>query len=200
MLHALKKSAATNSEPARTLRVRAAMKTTCLALLLPVLLLGGCRRKTLAPTGAPTLPGPPASAATSPLTLTLSTDKAVYKRGEEISLTLIARSTAKTPVPVTFTSGQSFDVEAQSDKNQINVWRWSAGQMFAQMMRSETWAPNEAHRYSAKWNARQATPDGEPGEIVAPGRYVLRARLTGTSPDARPGGTFSAPITIEIAP
>ena len=72
------------------------------------------------------------------------------------------------PVDLKFSSAQTHDVAVFSGGEE--VWRWSDGQMFAQMMQSETLDAGASVTYEAAWEG-----DGqEPGEYEAVAELATR--------------------------
>lgn len=111
----------------------------------------------------------------------LSTDRAVYRTGEPIRITFEVTNRTPTAVRLKFTSAQRFDfVIANAAGNE--VWRWSAGRMFATVMGQETLGPDSPRL------VYEATFAGE----LAHGAYRIKAWLT--------DGTrrFSAAFGIEV--
>ena len=80
-------------------------------------------------------------------------------------------------IELSFRSAQTHDVAVLDGGSE--VWRWSEGQMFTQMLRSETLAPGERQTYEAAWN------DPEPGE------YEAVAELAASDADCEARATFS---------
>lgn len=66
-------------------------------------------------------------------------------------------------VPITFSSGQSFDFVVERDGRE--VWRWAADKGFTQAIREERFAPGETRTFSAAW----APPRGTTGSFTARG-------------------------------
>ena len=87
----------------------------------------------------------------------------VNTSGNAVHFTLQISNTGSTPVPLEFTSGQSFDFAVLQAGRE--VWRWSADQMFTQALRSETLAPGATRSYEATWSP----PAGMRGELTASG-------------------------------
>ncbi len=83
--------------------------------------------------------------------------------GNTVHFTLQISNTGSIPVPLEFTSGQSFDFAVLQAGRE--VWRWSADQMFTQALRSETLAPGATRSYEATWSP----PAGMRGELTASG-------------------------------
>jgi Intracellular proteinase inhibitor len=77
----------------------------------------------------------------SDLSLLLRANKAVYAEGEPLELTLEVVNRSPRPVTLQFRDSQRYDFLIRNAQGQ-EVWRWSAGQMFAQMLGEETLAPD----------------------------------------------------------
>ena len=86
-----------------------------------------------------------------------------------------------TPIRLEFTSAQRFDVTI-GDAHGNEVWRWSAGRMFAAVMGHETLGPEDPRlTYEAVFSGS-----------LAPGPYRVRAWLTDAS------RRFSSTLAIEV--
>ncbi|WP_224336436.1 BsuPI-related putative proteinase inhibitor [Haloprofundus halobius] len=95
---------------------------------------------------------------TATLTATPQSDRVEFEltvenRGDE-RVTLSFRDARRAEFVVTDTGGGG------------EVWRWSDGRMFAQMLGSETLDPGEATTFESVWD------DSEPGEYVAVGELA----------------------------
>src|SRR5262245_5185734 len=77
----------------------------------------------------------------SDLSLLLRADKAVYAEGEPLELTLEVVNRSLRPVTLQYRNYQRYDFLIRNAQGQ-EVWRWSAGQMFAQILSEETLAPD----------------------------------------------------------
>lgn len=86
------------------------------------------------------------------------------------------------PVPLTFRSGQSYDIKIYNDRGEI-VYVWSADKVFTQIIRMEKFGPGERN---------YAVP--VPLSNLSAGRYLAEGYLK-TEPRQ-----FSATIGFEIAP
>jgi hypothetical protein len=96
------------------------------------------------------------------LGLVLKTDKETYGQGEPIKLTLHVINRGTEPVTLHFLSAQRYDVAVKNLEGQ-EIWRWSNGQMFAQVMGEETLQPGRrarTHRITVR-------------ERFSPGRYTV---------------------------
>jgi hypothetical protein len=87
----------------------------------------------------------------------------VKPSGNTVQFTLQLSNTGTTPIPLEFTSGQSYDFAVLQGSREL--WRWSADQMFTQALRSETLAPGATRTYEATWSP----PAGTRGEFTAAG-------------------------------
>ncbi len=115
------------------------------------------------------------------LQLSLSTNAATYQSGEPIQIRFTMVNQTGTPIRLEFTSAQRFDVTI-GDAHGSEVWRWSAGRMFATVMGNENLGPG---------NPRLTNEAIFKGPL-SPGLYRIRAWLT----DAR--RRFSSTIEIEV--
>ncbi len=115
------------------------------------------------------------------LGVSLVTDKPVYAPGEPVQIAFEVANHGAAPVTLRFSSAQRFDM-AIADEAGRDVWRWSAGRMFAAVMGQETLGPdNPSLTYEAEFA----------GEL-APGRYTIKALLTDGSRQV------SATIGVEV--
>ena len=101
----------------------------------------------------------PRPAAEGPLASSLQVE--TFPDSVRFSLQVTNVTTA--PVPVTFSSGQSFDFVVERDGRE--VWRWGAEMGFTQAIREERFAPGETRTFSAAW----APPRGTTGSFTARG-------------------------------
>ena len=70
------------------------------------------------------------------------------------------------PLVLLFNSSARYDFEVRTPTG-TEVWRWSADQMFAQVLGSDTLAPGQSRRYNASW-----APGNKTGAFVAIGRVL----------------------------
>ena len=80
-------------------------------------------------------------AETERLKVVLIADKVIYTPGEPIMLTLRVMNDASKPVSLSFPTAQRFDLLMQNQQGR-EVWRWSAGRFFAQMLGKEILKPS----------------------------------------------------------
>ncbi len=113
--------------------------------------------------------------------VSIVTDKPVYALGEPVHIVFEVANHGAAPVTLRFSSAQRFDFVIE-DASGADVWRWSAGRMFAAVMGQETLGPdNPSLTYEAEFA----------GEL-APGRYTIKALLTDGSRQV------SATIGVEV--
>jgi intracellular proteinase inhibitor BsuPI len=95
----------------------------------------------------------------SDLILLLTADKTVYAEGEPVELTLQVVNRGPRPVTLQFRDSQRYDFLIRNAQGQ-EVWRWSADQMFAQMLGQETLSPdggNLTYRVVARATLRRGS-------------------------------------------
>lgn len=115
------------------------------------------------------------------MTVTLAADKAVYAPGEPITVTLRVVNPTGKPVRLSFPTAQRFDLVLE-DGGGREVWRWSAGRLFAQVLGQEILGPS-----GGEFLAR-ATAEGR----FPPGVYTVKGIVP-----AREGGlAASATVTF----
>jgi len=115
------------------------------------------------------------------LGLVLKADKETYAQGDPIKLILHVTNRGTEPVTLYFLSAQRYDVAVKNLEGQ-EIWRWSNGRMFAQVMGEETLQPGRrarTHRITVR-------------ERFSPGRYTV----IGTIPAQEE--LLSESITISI--
>jgi hypothetical protein len=115
------------------------------------------------------------------LRVALATDKSVYSPDEPIMVTFEIENLSTIPVTLDFASAQRFDL-AIMDANGSEIWRWSTGHMFAQMLGQEVLGPEQPRLTYIE--ALSSTLDA--------GQYRIDAWLTDSSED------FSATLGIEV--
>ena len=114
-------------------------------------------------------------------TISLATDKPAYLPGQPIRITFEVVNRDDKTVRLDFSSAQRFDM-AIEDGQSAEVWRWSAGRMFAQMLGQEILGAETRHlTYEARFTS-----------VLRPGPYRIRAWLTEGS------GDFSATLGIQV--
>lgn len=87
----------------------------------------------------------------------------------EVAFSFAVTNVGDDPAELTFPTAQTHDVAVRAEGEE--VWRWSDGQMFAQMLGSETLAPGESASFEAVW------------DDPAPGSYEAVAELVANDAD-----------------
>jgi hypothetical protein len=149
------------------------MSRTCWTLNLGALVLLACAGQ-----DAP-LPAGQSAVTDTTLAASVSTDRAVYTRGEAITITLALRNTGTAPQTLEFSSGQRYDFAIEDTR--APVWRWSIDKSFIQVLGEETIPAGDSLIYRERFS----------GELPA-GRY----RAVGTV--VRMGSVLSAAADFEI--
>jgi hypothetical protein len=72
------------------------------------------------------------------------------------------------PLVLEFASSARYDFEVRTAAG-AEVWRWSADQMFAQVLGADTLRSGESREYSATW-----APGDRTGTFIAVGRVLAR--------------------------
>lgn len=121
------------------------------------------------------------SAGAPGVSVRVAADKAVYAQGEPIQLTLAVVNHGAQPVVLRFPTAQRYDVVVRERQGR-QVWRWSADQMFAQVLGEETLAA-AGGQLTYRVSVREPLP---------PGRYAV----IGSVPVI--GGALAASTEIEI--
>ena len=111
--------------------------------------------------------------------LALTTDRPVYVPGEDVTLTLVVRNPTSAPQTLEFSSGQRYDFVIEDAR--APVWRWSASQIFIQMLGEENVAAGDSLVYRERFT----------GELSA-GRYRAEGIVT------RMGDQLRATAEFEI--
>lgn len=96
-----------------------------------------------------------------------------------VSFTFTVENAGSNPVELNFSSAQTHDVTVFHGDTE--VWRLSEGQMFAQMMASETLDGGESVTYGGTWE------DPSPGEYEAVAELATRGE---------PGGEARTTVSV----
>jgi hypothetical protein len=94
-----------------------------------------------------------------------------FAAGESIGLVLVVSNTSGAPQRLEFPTARTHDF-AVADAGGREVWRWSHGRLFAQMLTQIELAPGESRRFAAEWD-----PRGAAAALALPGRYRVVASL-----------------------
>jgi hypothetical protein len=107
----------------------------------------------------------------STLAATLTTDRPAYAPGHSVTLRLVLRNVSAAPVTIAFSSGQRYDFAIEDTR--APMWRWSASQMFAQVLGEETLAAGDSLVYSEQFKGElPAGPYRAVGTVVRMGEPV----------------------------
>jgi len=98
------------------------------------------------------------------LALVLKTDQSTYVLDQAIRLTLTLMNPGKTDIILRFRSSQKANFVIRRGKEEI--WRWSHGRMFAQVLTQIKLSPGEQREIQATWDQK----DGK-GRAVPAGTY-----------------------------
>jgi hypothetical protein len=121
-------------------------------------------------------------AAAAGFEVSLSADKATYRSGEPITLTLTVSNRTGQDIQLEFSSAQRFDFAIRDATKGGQIWRWSEGQMFGQMLGAEAIGPARPQIiYRAQFTG-----------ALPPGIYRLEGMLVATD---RP---LSATLVIQV--
>lgn len=115
------------------------------------------------------------------MTVTLTADKAIYAPGEPITLTLRVVNRTARPVRLSFRTAQRFDLVMEDGQGR-EVWRWSTGRLFAQVLGAEILPPGGGEFVA------QATGEGR----FPPGIYTVKGIIPAME------GALSASTTVTI--
>ncbi|HEY3375552.1 MAG TPA: BsuPI-related putative proteinase inhibitor [Candidatus Aquicultor sp.] len=92
--------------------------------------------------------------------------------GQRLKVTLNVLNTASQVRELTFNTGQKYDLLIK-EKEGRNVWRWSAGKMFSQMIETVRLGPGKSVSYEAEWPGT-----GSLERPLKPGTYTVTANIT----------------------
>jgi hypothetical protein len=106
------------------------------------------------------------------LRLELRVNRAVYACGEPIELTLAVTNAGPAPVVLVVPSSQLYDFAVL--KNDVEVWRWSAGGMFLTVLTPLQIPPGQTREFTESWDQRDRD-----GRQVGSGDYLVIGILAG---------------------
>ncbi len=126
------------------------------------------------------------------LHLTASIGRNTYAIGEVVDVTIAAQNAGGDPLPITFPSGQIFEVVVRRPRGD-EVWRWSHDKAFTQAVQSRTWKPGETVTYRGAWDQRDLQ-----GRRVDPGTYEAVAMFLGRLAGTEKRSIALPPLVITI--
>jgi hypothetical protein len=92
--------------------------------------------------------------------MTLDCSLSIDVRDDRVRFTYEVTNPDDEPIDLQFSDGQETDLAVETPDG-TEVWRWSAGRMFAQMLQQKGIAPGETATYEFEWE------NPEPGEYEA---------------------------------
>ena len=116
-----------------------------------------------------------------------------FAAGEAIAMSLTITNCSDAPVIRHYSDSQQFDFVVSDDEGQ-EVWRWSDGFAFLQILMEQTLQPDESVTYTEIWD--QNSDDAQP---VSPGRYQVLGIDVGCKAE-RQDCDFGMGLSIEITP
>lgn len=93
------------------------------------------------------------------------TDQYRYNRGETVLMNLFKVNLTSRDVNLLYNTTQYYDFAVKQDKKQI--WRWSEGKYFLQVIQQKVIGAGEVYRVEEKWQIP---------ENIKPGIYILEGR------------------------
>lgn len=108
-----------------------------------------------------------------PMRYSAGVPEEIFLKGAPVDVTLTLRNAGPAAVALSFATAQRFDVVVYDDDCK-EIWRWSRGRMFAQVLGSLTVAPGEIVTYRVRWDQRD-----QGGRQVRLGAYEARIVFLG---------------------
>lgn len=94
----------------------------------------------------------------------MASDRTTYQAGESVTFTLAVDNPGSAETTLTFSSGQSYDVVVMA--GEAEVWRWSNGRGFIQVIREIPFQPGVTLVGRETWDGRDNA-----GVPLPPGSY-----------------------------
>lgn len=89
---------------------------------------------------------------------------------ETVELSLNIKNNSNKPIKASYSSTKKFDFTVKNSAGE-EIWHWSRGQMFAQILSEETLAAGKSLKFSANW-----PKINDAGAKVKPGKYIIYGR------------------------
>jgi len=102
------------------------------------------------------------------LLYTLSTNKSLYRQGEDIRITLVKTNVSSSDIKLRYRTSQRYDFVVRRSLDQREVWRWSRGRTFAHETSNIVLSPGSRQTFRVFWDQRDNR-----GEQVMPGTYTV---------------------------
>jgi hypothetical protein len=145
-------------------------------------------------TGAPSCRGSePQDPADSPVTATLHLESGAgeelgaFRRGEPVILRLVVTNRYQEVLRLRCSSARIHDARVTGADGR-ELWRWSQGQRYAQVLSEVTLSPGETREFRVRWDQTTSA-----GGAAPPGRYQAEAWIPALGAAVR-----SAPISFEL--
>jgi hypothetical protein len=130
--------------------------------------------------GLACIPGETSASGTAqapPVVVLLASDRPTYRVGTAATFTIAVDNPGASPATITFPSGQQYDIAVFAGETE--VWRWSAGRAFPQVIREVQFPPGVSLLGRESWDWRDTG-----GAAPPPGTYRVVATLTADPPKA----------------
>jgi len=114
--------------------------------------------------------------------VSLTADPGVVESGESVTLTLVVRNLSEEDRTLELSSSQTYDFVA-FEKGGEEIWRWSSGMMFTQVIGSVTIEARGSKAYKVSWSMAG----------IQPGTYTVEGYFLGLK-DIRPS------VEVELKP
>jgi len=114
--------------------------------------------------------------------VSLTADHGVVESGESVTLTLLVRNLSEKGQSFELASSQTYDFIAFK-KGGYEIWRWSSGMMFTQVIGSVTIEARGSNAYKVSWSMAG----------IEPGTYTVEGYFFGLK-DVRPS------VAVELKP
>jgi hypothetical protein len=123
------------------------------------------------------------------LKLTIKVGRTQYQRNQPVPLRLVVANNSSKRIDLKFPSSKTHDFQI-IDNHGREIWRWSAGKVFAQAFVERQLGSGEDEIYTAQWNQKD-----NDNKDVSPGKYRVKADFLAVGRSKGVG-----PLTIEIIP
>jgi hypothetical protein len=148
----------------------------------------------------PRIPCAPAGSEPQGLTSGLALDggRSEFRMGEVISFTLTLVNCGSEPISRHYPDQQRYEFtvsKVEGDEIGEEVWRWSAGRIFAQVIGAERFETNDVVRYTEIWHQVDNA-----GRSVSSGRYDVLGIDVGCEDEALTRCHFGPGVYFDIVP
>ncbi len=98
----------------------------------------------------------------------LITNRREYARGEPVIITLVKTNVTNRNITLRYRTAQRFDFVVRRGPGQAEIWRWSRGRFFAQVVSTVILRPGESQTFRVTWDQRS-----DRGQLVPPSFYTI---------------------------